>query len=1120
VKLQLASAPRCVAADGRELPLAPRDALLLAWLALEGPTPRTRLAALLWPDSAPEAGRNALRQRLFQLRKLVGADLVSGSAQLALVDGVTHDLADAPSVLAGERFDLGADVEAWLARVRASCGERARQHLVAEADVAEQARDWSAALRCAQQLMLLDPLREDAHRRLMRVHYLAGDRAAALQAFDQCEALLKHEVGTRPSAETLTLLETITRAEAPRTDAVQAVPASVLLPPRMIGRDAELAHVQQGWAAGQVVAVIGEAGLGKTRLLQTFAQTTPGVVGAAGRPGDAGVPFATLARLLRSVVQRPHSTASVSEALPAGTRSEIARVLPELDPSPTRAPGEGQRLVMQRALRSLLDAQDGLTGLWVDDLHFADEASLEMLRALIDDEAAADRAQTGARDGVQDSRVPLRWLLAYRPGEVGSPVQSLHDALVEHARLAPVVLRPLDEAALAALVDSLGLPGISGVALAPGLARRTGGNPLFVLETLKQAWVERKLAQLADTSTLPRPLSVGRLIERRLAQLSPGALALARVASIAGADFSIAMAEHVLQASAMQFADALNELEAAQVMRGNAFAHDLVFDAVRASVPAAIAAHTHERIAAWLEPREAEPARIAQHWIDAGQPQRALDWLQRAADKARAALRYKEYVAFMERKSAILEAAGDRAGAFDALLRAAEEFVNTDRAVAGGEQLSARLLQLAQTPQQRIHALLHRSTFEREVVSAAQAVASAREALAQSTRLGEPALIALSQQSLATALFVDDHLAEAARYFEACVGWVDTHGRAEDRSELHGNLAGLYDNLGRLDEALPHHELAFKLAYDSGNQSNAIVVLGNLACNRIDAGDIAAARDHLQRSLQLMALYDEFGANRGAHYSMLSLCACVDGRYDRALEHVTLAQQLMREHARSYLPMGILREALVWRHLGQWARVQRLLERPEVQDADKLAAPLTVALLRRHMALALGQPAPDLAPSLALLTGDARPDLRLPLLLEQAMDMPLTAGLAQIDGVIEQARRLQHAGTLLAGHVRAAQLALRADASRAAAHAHAAFALLPRVQSVVLLPAEPWLHCAQALRAHGETGLADQLLTQGRAWIERTAREHVPEEFRESFLHRNPVNHALLQLAARLPSAA
>ena len=52
---------------------------------------------------------------------------------------------------------------------------------------------------------------------------------------------------------------------------------------------------------------------------------------------------------------------------------------------------------------------------------------------------------------------------------------------------------PLDEAGLAELVDSLGLPGVTAASLAPGLRQRTGGNPLFVLETLKQAWVERTL---------------------------------------------------------------------------------------------------------------------------------------------------------------------------------------------------------------------------------------------------------------------------------------------------------------------------------------------------------------------------------------------------------------------------------------------------------------------------------------------------------------------------------------------------------------------------------------------------------------------------------------------------
>ena len=93
-QLRLSGAPSCTAAGPTHL-LAPPDALLLAWLALEGPTPREKLAALLWPDSSGDAARNALRQRLFRLRKQVGVEVVTGSTTLALAPGVEHDLSPA-----------------------------------------------------------------------------------------------------------------------------------------------------------------------------------------------------------------------------------------------------------------------------------------------------------------------------------------------------------------------------------------------------------------------------------------------------------------------------------------------------------------------------------------------------------------------------------------------------------------------------------------------------------------------------------------------------------------------------------------------------------------------------------------------------------------------------------------------------------------------------------------------------------------------------------------------------------------------------------------------------------------------------------------------------------------
>jgi DNA-binding SARP family transcriptional activator len=1116
MQLQLADSPAFVGADGSGVALSARDAALLAWLALEGPTSRARLTTLLWPDKDADAARNDLRQRLFRLRKVLGVDLVQGNATLGLVEGVGHDLEESDTVLGqtpGEEIAPGEFAQ-WLEQQRARRRDRVRRSLVELCQMAEGAKDWDDALSHARELLALEPLSEAAHRRVMRLHYLAGERAAALLAFDGCERMLKDEVGVTPSAETLALLATISSGQSALLPAVaQTVPASVLLPPRMIGRDDELTALHRGWQAGQVVALIGEAGLGKTRLLQGFIEAQAGVVRAAGRPGDAGVPFATLARLLRAVMARGGTTWSLDDQRPAGARTEIARVLPEFGGPATRHTGEGQRLVMQRAVRGMLAAQVDLVGLVVDDLHFADEASLEMLRALIDEDSDPDNA--AAR--------PLRWALAYRPAEAGSPVQALHDALVEQARLLPIALAPLDAAALAALVDSLGLPGIDGQALAPGLLRRTGGNPLFVLETLKQAWVERTLDRLADAALLPRPVSVGRLIERRIAQLSPRALALARVASIAGADFSIDMAEQVLQASAMQFADGLNELEAAQVMRGNAFAHDLVHDAVRVSVPATIAAHTHAKVADWLEQRQGEPARIAGHWIAADQGVRALPWLQQAADAARRALRAKEYIDFLERKSAIEETTGRSEAAFDSLILAAEEFVNVDLDSMAALAHCDRLDRLAATPQQRLQARLHRAQMHQQRGEPHLALPLEQAALRDAVRLDDARLLAQCHQMLGVACATMNQAAQALHHLQACTPWVSANGSDEQRSELHGNLAVLHDNLGQLDDALPHHELAFELSHRSGMLSNASIACGNLACNRIDAGDLQAAERSLLQGQQIITMYDGFGAHMGLLQMLRALSLCHLGRYGDALAQAEQAVQATRQYQPGHVNHAVLRLAGCWWHLGQWSRVAHLLAAVKLDEQTSVAVRVQHARLSDELARAGAAGASARASArcvmraeLATIGTAERPDLRLPLQIELAADDEPEPALHQLDALRAEAERIGHLGTALAARIRAAGAAAAIDPARARHEALAALALAAERQTTALLPAELWLQCGRAFVVAGDTARAADVVSRGHDWLRMTATEQVPEPFRDSFLRRNPMNRDLLALAAQL----
>ena len=229
---------------------------------------------------------------------------------------------------------------------------------------------------------------------------------------------------------------------------------------------------------------------------------------------------------------------------------------------------------------------EGVSGLVVDDLQFADAASVEAMQQL-----------AGAGLG-------LRWIVAFRAHELAPAAQSFHDHLLDAHGARLQVLQPLAAEQVGVLIDSLGVPALEAGRLAPALARHTGGNPLFLLETLKLMLAAAPAGPAsADTpaARLPTAANVAHLIGQRIERLSPMAVKLARCAAIAGADFSAELAAHVLGLRAIDLSDAWRELDAAQVLRDGAFAHDLIFEAARSSVPAPIARRLHAEMAGFLE---------------------------------------------------------------------------------------------------------------------------------------------------------------------------------------------------------------------------------------------------------------------------------------------------------------------------------------------------------------------------------------------------------------------------------------------------------------------------------------------------------------------------------------
>lgn len=231
--------PPGVEKDGRAVEFETRKAVaILAYLALNpGRQPRERLAAMFWPEASPERARGALRRTLSAIRTSpVGDRLQADNATAALLaEGVAIDAirfrelrgarkhAQAIALFVGDflaGFSLrdAPDFEEW----QGQQAESLRGELAASLEtLIREERDAGRiprALGHARRWLALDPLNEAAHREVMRLHALAGDRAAALRQYHECVHLLDRELGVAPLEETVALHDAVRAGRAPRDE--------------------------------------------------------------------------------------------------------------------------------------------------------------------------------------------------------------------------------------------------------------------------------------------------------------------------------------------------------------------------------------------------------------------------------------------------------------------------------------------------------------------------------------------------------------------------------------------------------------------------------------------------------------------------------------------------------------------------------------------------------------------------------------------------------------------------------------------------------------------------------------------------------------------------------------
>ena len=1096
LQLRLLAVPALERGDGTRVALERKDAALLALLVIDGSTSRSRAAALLWPDAEPQKARNSLRQRLFRLRRAAGGDVVEESSALALAPGIVHDLASLRSQLAQDAsaitgellgsfgYEDCAELDDWVRNARERFRVQRRDTLAAAAADDESAGRIARALVYAERLVSDEPLSEQAHRLLMRLHYRRGDRSAALAAYARCEQWLRRELNADPSAETRELAQLIERSgELPGATA-RRIPTALARPPLLIGREGQWRTLEEAWERRRVAVLMADAGMGKTRLLGDFAGSR-GVPLVGARPGGERVPYAMLARLLRAAM----ATGSASAA-EGPLRPELARVLPELGAAPSEVMNDAR---FSQAVVQLLAQQvsAGLVGVALDDLHFADAATLELLPTLMASGLRMALAVRGAE-------MP-RALAAWHHAETG-------DGLIE------VVLPPLTEADVRRLLDTLALDGVDSATLAGPLARHTCGNPYFVLETLG-AIVTRPPVHGPELPTAP---TVGALIERRLAQLSPAALRLARVAALAGVDFSAALAAQVLQAHPLDLTEAWSELERAHVLSGSGFAHDLVRDVALRAVPAPINQLLHRGIAEHLEAQSAPPARVAQHHAAGEQWRQAAACHLRAADAARRASRRAEEVEQREAAITCLDRAGDADAAFDARCASIESLILV-RGVEQAQAVIESMLAVARTDAQRAAALIARASASLMAADHVAGVASAREALALADGLGMPWLRFEAARLLAVGLAQQGRTDEAEAALTPFEAMIEAEGTLEQRDHYWSDLAYVANSARRLRLAAHALSRAMDCARELGDLAELAMLTTNLATVYGNLGRIDEANEH---ALRARALQVDLGATGGPIGGVIEahvgLYAAGLGHYAISLEAFDRALDLFRRDRQTlWIAVCSNNLAATLIDLGQYARARKVLdyEAPSVNHTSVRGAYLAARIAR----LLGSSPTADLQRAAAELARGDDYYVGALLELERAETLDATVALRVCDTVAQGAQQREYGGIEMKARLLAARAALNGgDTSSAAAR----WAEL-EAQLVSLRAADCYALTASAvgfeiLVAHGERERAAAVLAAAVGWIRETALPQVPDAFRDSFLHRNAVNRTLLTAESRL----
>ena len=639
--------------DEAKAPLARRAAELLQLLSLqpERSLMNEQVVEALWPHLDPDAGSANLRKAAHHARQFLGqpdALVLRGGRVLLLpdrsvdCDAVRFELAADAALASGEAQSCKAAVQLYGGELLPD----ARYETWTEAPRRRLRDKYLRLLRQAGELERLvreDPTDEAAHLQLMREELAAGRRSSALRWHGHLRDHLQQAMGLRPGPQ----------VEALYRECVAGMEGAA---PRFVGRALELVRVltllRAGLAGRPGGAVVrAPAGMGKTAFCRRVAEEARGLGWQVRslQAGDWTRPYGLAGDLVEPLL-RDHPDAL--QAIGPHAQAVLAALSPTDETAQPLALPLGRHQVVGALRRLLLATAAGKPLLViVDDAHSADDASVEALTQL---------AASGP---------PVFVLFACRPA-LPDLLQRHVSRMLRAGQLEAIELGPLSEEEAALLAVRVAVTPLRPDAAAE-IARRAEGLPFAVVELARVSLAS------GDATGAGLPRSVSSALAERLCDVDPEAMEALRRLALSAGDFDVdtavalsvdegndplALLDRALAAGVLVVADGRYRFR-------NALVREALVDGVSPHRRMAL----HRDVATRLERAAAAPGLVGQHWLAAGDPDKALPCSLAAARQALRLGAFEDVLRHAEpmlaHRPAQPEALALRAEAMDALGR-------------------------------------------------------------------------------------------------------------------------------------------------------------------------------------------------------------------------------------------------------------------------------------------------------------------------------------------------------------------------------------------------------------------------------------------------------------------